>query len=83
MKAGEHMQDLNKFVLQFGVHRGTRNSRDVDKLEFDTEKDLMDKWAKLKAGFTGTGMYIWFASMKRPGQNSALEQFEYGDPYEV
>jgi hypothetical protein len=75
------MRDSNKFLLAWGLHCGTRLSRDLgDEYEFETEQELRDKWKELKEQHTKIGHQVWFASMKRPG-SPGFEKIEDGETY--
>jgi len=77
------MDERNKYVLSWGIHRGTMLSRDVgDNYLFDTKEQLDKKWEKLKKWFTGPAMNckIWFASYKAPNSDDFIE-FDHGEGY--
>jgi hypothetical protein len=51
-----------KFVLSWGLHNGTWASRDVgDKLTFDSEQEVRERWAKIQQYLDEIGRAVWFA----------------------
>jgi hypothetical protein len=62
-----------KYILNYGIHRGTLMSRDLgDSFEFDTEEKAIQKAKELKKEYADMGYYIWFANIQKPDGQTML-----------
>jgi len=69
-----------KWVLNYGIHRGTIISRDGESLKFDTEKQARDAWQRISAQIAKRGCFVWFATLISPNDEQSV--LHAGDPYQ-
>lgn len=66
-KRKENITLTDKFVLNWGIHRGTLTSRDIGEPKyFDSEGEAQDELRAMNADFAKIGYQIWFARLTTP-----------------
>lgn len=66
---------MDKWILNYGVHRHTLTSRDSSHNEYDSKQKAMDFLREEKQWLASIGYVIWFAELVAPdGTKTMLEQ---------
>lgn len=72
-------EDLKKWILHFGIHRGTLMSRDADRDDFDSLEECRERVQQLERDMRSIGYLIWYAYAVGPeGERVDLHR---GHPY--
>ena len=81
--AAEHVNDTGKWLLAFGIHRGTLMSRDSGRSEHGSEEEARKSYREQKASAARIGYRVWFAQMIAPGApySSGWVTLDRGEPY--
>ena len=79
----EFVNDTGKWLLSFGIHRGTLTSRDSGRSEHDSEEECRESCREQKASAASFGCKVWFAQMIAPGApySSGWVTLDQGEPY--
>lgn len=79
----EFANDTGKWLLTFGVHRGTLTSRDSGRTEHDSKEEAEKSYREQKASAARFGYKVWFAQVIAPGApySSGWVSLDRGEPY--
>ena len=70
-----------KWLLSYGIHRGTLVSRDYDNpTPFESELAAREAFSQYRERHEAAGDFIWFATLIHP--DGTQERLCYGVPYE-
>jgi len=77
------VNDTGKWLLAFGLHRGTLMSRDSGRSEHDSREDAEASYREQKAGAARIGCKVWFAQIIAPGEpwSTGWVTIDHGEPY--
>jgi len=77
------VNDTGKWLLSFGIHRGTLTSRDSGRTEHDGKEDAERSYQEQKASAASSGYKVWFAKLIAPGApwSTGWVALDRGEPY--
>jgi hypothetical protein len=77
------VNDTGKWLLSFGIHRGTLMSRDSGRSEHGSEEEARASYRDQKAAAARFGYSVWFAQLIAPGApwSSGWVTLDRGESY--
>jgi hypothetical protein len=77
------VNDTGKWLLTFGIHRGTLMSRDSGQSEHGNKDEAERAYREQKANAAAIGCKVWFASLIAPGApwSTGWVTLDRGEPY--
>jgi len=79
----EYVNDTGKWLLSFGIHRGTLTSRDSEQTRHGSEAEARRQYQESKKAYADLGMQVWYAKMIQPGApySTGWIVLDSGTPY--
>lgn len=78
-----NVNDTGKWLLGFGIHRGTLMSRDSGRSEHGSEAEARESYRQQKASAASFGYRVWYAQIIAPGApwSTGWVTIDQGEPY--